>query len=211
MRVIVADDRALVRAGIRSLLQGMPGVTVVAEANDGREAIRLAHEHQPDLVLMAVAMPGMNGLEATKRIREELPRVKVVILSMHANEESVREAFRSGASGYVLNDASPSELEHALSVVSHGETYLNPSLSGALSGVEKRPRVDSPLERLTPRQREVLQLIAEGQTNRTIAATLGISIKTVETHRTHLMEALDIHDVAGLVRFAIRVGLVRSN
>jgi DNA-binding NarL/FixJ family response regulator len=204
---MVAEDGALVRAGIRALLDHMPAVSAVTEAADGREALNRAHEDHPDVILMDIAMPAMNGLEAARRIASELPDVKVIMLSMHANEEYVWQALRSGACGYVLKDSSPSELEHALDAVSRGETYLTPSLSKLLERFIGRLRDLSPIERLTPRQREVLQLVAEGHTNRSIAAVLGISIKTVETHRAQLMETLDIHDIAGLVRFAIRVGL----
>jgi DNA-binding NarL/FixJ family response regulator len=208
MRVMLAEDHALVRAGIRALLDVMSGISVVAEASDGREAIRLAREHRPDVVLMDVAMPGMNGLEAAQRITKELSGVKVVIVSMHANEEYVWQALRSGASGYLLKDASATELERALTAVSRGETYLSPSISDDLDHYLRRVGELTPLDRLTPRQREILQLIAEGQTNRAIGEILGISVKTVETHRSQLMETLDIHDVAGLVRFALRVGLI---
>jgi len=212
MKVLLAEDHALVRAGIRALLDELPDVSVVAEAGDGREAMRLAHEHHPDVVLMDISMPLMNGLEAAERIAKDLPEVRVIILSMHANEEYVWHALRTGAKGYLLKGANASELEMALGAVGRGETYLSPSISTSVQeymhDVGEEPTA---LGRLTPRQREVLQLIAEGQTNRKIAATLGISIKTVETHRSQLMEALDIHDVAGLVRFALRVGLITSS
>ena len=211
MRVMLAEDHALVRAGIRALLDGLPNVSVVAEAGDGREAMRLAHEHVPDVVLMDVSMPLMNGLEAAERISKELPETKVIIVSMHANEEYVWHALRIGAAGYLLKGANASELETALATVARGETYLSQSVAKSIAeymhDVGAEP---SSLGRLTPRQREVLQLIAEGHTNREIAALLGISIKTVETHRTQLMETLDIHEVAGLVRFALRVGLITS-
>lgn len=209
MKVVLADDHTLVRSGIRALLASLPDVTVVAEAQDGREAVQLAHQHQPDVVLMDVAMPGMIGLEATERITHDLPRVKVLILSMHANEEYVCQALRSGASGYLLKDATASELESALGAVVRGDTYLSPRLSTKVAEYLRRVGVGTrPLERLTPRQREILQLIAEGKTSREIAEILGISVKTVETHRTQLMETLDIHEVAGLVRYAVRTGLV---
>jgi DNA-binding NarL/FixJ family response regulator len=209
MRVMLAEDHALVRAGIRALLDTLPNVSVVAEAGDGREAMQLAREHSPDVVLMDISMPLMNGLEAAERMSKELPDVRVIIVSMHANEEYVWHALRTGAAGYLLKGANASELETALAAVARGETYLSPSVSKSVT--EYMQHVDAEptsLGRLTPRQREVLQLIAEGQTNREIATLLGISIKTVETHRSQLMETLDIHDVAGLVRFALRVGLI---
>jgi DNA-binding NarL/FixJ family response regulator len=209
MRVILAEDHALVRAGIRALLDGLPNVSVVAEAGDGREAMQLAREHSPDVVLMDISMPLMNGLEAAERMRKEFPEIKVIIVSMHANEEYVWHALRTGAAGYLLKGANASELEVALAAVARGETYLSPSVSKVLADyIHHVGPEPTSLGRLTPRQREVLQLIAEGQTNREIATLLGISIKTVETHRSQLMETLDIHDVAGLVRFALRVGLI---
>jgi DNA-binding NarL/FixJ family response regulator len=210
IRVLLAEDHTLVRAGFRSLLENLPDVQVVAEAGDGREALRLIENHQPDVVLMDISMPGLNGLEAAARVASEFPYVRVIILSMHANEEYVLQALRAGVAGYLLKDAGPAELELAVTAVARGEMYLSPPLSKRLIADYVRRVGDeaSVLERLTPRQRQVLQLIAEGHTTQDIARILGISAKTVETHRAHLMEQLDIHDVAGLVRYAIRVGLV---
>jgi len=210
IRVLIADDHALVRAGFRSLLQDIAGVQVVAEAGDGREALRMIEEHRPDVALIDIAMPGLNGLETVARVVKEFPSVRVMILSMHANEEYVLRALRSGATGYLLKGADVDELEHALRAVAAGETYLCPPISQQVIADYVRRTADEPhpLDRLTPRQREVLQLIAEGQTVREMALTLGISVKTVETHRAMLMERLAIYDVAGLVRFSIRAGLV---
>jgi DNA-binding NarL/FixJ family response regulator len=218
IRVLLADDHTLVRGGIRALLHDMPEVVVVAEASDGREALRLIEVHRPDIVLMDIAMGGMNGLEATARISKEFPFVRVIILSMHTNEEYVLQALRSGAAGYLLKDAGITELDLALKAVAQGETYLSPPISRhVISEYIRRVGVDlasqpvveqPPLERLTLRQREILQLIAEGNTTQEIANLLNIGVKTVETHRMQLMERLNIHDVAGLVRFAIRVGLI---
>jgi DNA-binding NarL/FixJ family response regulator len=211
VKVLLAEDHALVRAGIRALLDGLPDVSVVAEAGDGREAIRLARELSPDVVLMDISMPLMNGLEAAERISKELPEVRVIIVSMHANEEYVWHALRTGVAGYMLKGANASELEDALAAVARGETYLSPSVSKSVGDyIDHVGTEPTELGRLTPRQREVLQLIAEGHTNREIAALLEISIKTVESHRTQLMDTLDIHEVAGLVRFAVRVGLITS-
>jgi DNA-binding NarL/FixJ family response regulator len=217
-RVLLAEDHALVRAGIRALLQNLPGIQVVAEANDGREALRLINTHQPDLVLMDIAMAGLNGLEATARVTKEFPTVRVIILSMHSTEEYVTQALRAGAAGYLLKDAAATELELAVTAVARGETYLSPAVSKHVianylrraggdetSGDE---RTAPPAALLTPRQREILQLIAEGHSTKEIAATLHLSVKTVETHRMQLMARLDVHDVAGLVRYAIRIGLV---
>jgi DNA-binding NarL/FixJ family response regulator len=217
IRVVLADDHALVRAGIRALLESLEGIQVLAEADDGREALQLVEAHRPDLILMDIAMSGLNGLEATKRISRDYPHTRVIILSMHANEEYVLQSLRAGASGYLLKDAGTVELEIAIKAVANGETYLSPPVSKhvisdyvrRISGGEQE--ASSTLDRLTLRQREILQLIAEGQTTQEIARLLHIGVKTVETHRMQLMERLDIHDVAGLVRYAIRVGLVSAD
>ena len=210
IRVLLTDDHALVRAGIRSLLQNVQGVEVVAESGDGRGALELVRTHHPDVVLMDVAMRGLNGLEATRQIAKQFPTVRVIILSMFANEEYVAGALRSGAAGYLLKNASPAELELALNAVARGETYLTPVVSKTVIEDYKSRLAEklAPYERLTPRQREVLQLIAEGSTSKDIARRLRLSLKTVDMHRTMLMKQLDIHDIAGLVRYAIRVGLV---
>lgn len=209
IRVLLADDHALVRAGFRSLLETLPDIEVIAETGDGREALQLTLTHHPDVVLMDIAMPGMNGLEVTARVAKEVPNVHVIILSMHADEEYVWQALRAGASGYLLKEASTPELELAIKAATRGETYLSPAISKQVADYIRRTGDKAgALELLTPRQREILQLIAEGHSTKEIAHTLQVSVKTVETHRTQLMERLGIHDVAGLVRFAIRVGLV---
>ena len=208
IRVVLADDHALVRAGIRSLLTASTGVEVVAEAGDGYEAVHLVDSLQPRLVLMDISMPRLNGLEATARIVKSHPRTAVIILSMHATEEYALQARRAGASGYLLKDAAPAELELAIAAVARGETYLSPAMSRHLITDYRVVDQVDPLERLTSRHREVLQLIAEGRTTKDIAAKLEVSVKTIETHRAHLMDRLDIHDIPGLVRFAIRVGLI---
>lgn len=213
IRIMLADDHTLVRAGFRALFQSIEGIDVIAEAGDGREALRLIAVHQPDVVLMDIAMSGLNGLEAAARIVQEFPHVRVIMLSMHANEEYVLQALRAGAMGYLLKDASVTELELAIKAVVRNETYLSPAVSKHV--VEYVQRIGggeySSLERLTARQREILQLIAEGRTTQEIAQMLNISVKTVESHRAQLMERLDIHDVAGLVRYAIRMGVVTPN
>jgi DNA-binding NarL/FixJ family response regulator len=214
IRVILADDHDLVRAGIRSLLQNLVGIEIVAEAGNGREALRLSETHRPDVVLMDIMMPELNGLDATARLTAMLPNVRTIILSMHASEEYVLQAMRAGAVGYLLKNISPLELEQAIRAIARGETYLSPAVSKhVIAGYLQRTGsgVLSSLERLSPRQRETLQLIAEGHTTKEIAQDLNIGIKTVEMHRTQLMEALDIHDIAGLVRYAIRMGLVSPN
>jgi DNA-binding NarL/FixJ family response regulator len=210
IRVLLADDHQLVRAGLRLLLQGLDGVQVVAEAADGREALRLIGSARPDVVLMDVMMPGLNGLEATARAARDFPESRVVVLSMNATEEYVLRALRAGAAGYLLKNVSPAELEAAVRAAARGEQYLSPAVSGhVIEAYLKRVGAEAgPLDRLTPRQREVLQLIAEGRSTKEVAACLGISVKTAEMHRGQLMDALEIHDVAGLTRFAIRAGLV---
>jgi DNA-binding NarL/FixJ family response regulator len=208
--VLLAEDHTLVRAGIRSLLAELPWVEVVGEAADGREALRLVSEVAPHIVLMDVTMAGLNGLDATERITRDHPDVRVIILSMHANEEYVRRALVVGAAGYVLKDAEKAELELALKSVARGGTYLSPSVSRPMI-TDFSDRVGRhSLERLTARQREILQLIAEGHSTKDIARSLDLSIKTVETHRAQLMARLDIHDIAGLVRYAIRAGITSS-
>jgi DNA-binding NarL/FixJ family response regulator len=209
-RVLLADDHALVRAGIRSLLERMTAIEVVAEASDGREALELAKKHLPDLMLLDIAMAGLNGLEALARATKEFSAVKVIILSMHANEEYVPQALRAGARGYLLKDAAVAELELALRAVNRGEIYLSPRISKrVIDSYLERLENERPLrEELTLRQREIVQLIAEGKSTKEIAFFLKVSIKTVEAQRAQLMERLEIHDVAGLVRYAMRVGLV---
>jgi DNA-binding NarL/FixJ family response regulator len=210
VRVLLADDHTLVRAGIRALLNELPGVQVVAEAGDGREAVDLAKIHQPNLILMDISMKGLNGIEATAQIKRESPDVRVIILSMHASEEHVAQALRAGASGYMLKDAATQELALAVAAVTRGEAYLSPLISKQVvdSYVQRRGVDNSPLDLLTSRQRQILQLIAEGKSTKQIAHLLNLSVKTVETHRAQLMERLEIRDVPGLVRYAVRVGLV---
>jgi DNA-binding NarL/FixJ family response regulator len=212
MRILLADDHALVRAGIRSLLEKIPGVEVVGEASNGRDALELVRTKLPDLVLMDIAMKELGGLEALPRITKTFPSVKVVILSAHANEEYVIRALRSGAAGYMLKDAASAELQLAIDSVTQDKIYLSPSISRTVidSYLERVGGPFSPLEQLTPRQREILQLIAEGKNTKEIADTLEISVKTVEAHRLQLMARLNIHDVPGLVRYAVRSGLVSA-
>jgi len=211
VRVILADDHTLVRAGIRALLEKLPEVKVLGEASNGREALELVKSHKPDVVLMDITMPGLNGLEAAARMAKEFPDVRVIILSMHNNEEYYWRALKAGAAGYLLKKAATAELAVALQRVIHGEIYLSQEISTRL--LKKFPLGEiadrkSPFEQLTGRQREVLQLIAEGQNTKEIAEILKVSPKTVEYHRMKLMTGLNVHDVPGLVRFALRVGLI---
>ena len=221
IRIVLVDDHTLVRAGMRALLDKMAGIDVVAEASDGREALRLLGPVRPDLVVMDIAMRGLNGLEAASQMKKDAPQIRVIILSMHANEEYVIQALHAGAMGYLLKDAATAELEVAVRAVARGETYLSPVVSKHVitnylqrvsGGEEGGPHHEPSLgDSLTSRQREILQLIAEGSTTRDIAETLHLSVKTIETHRSQLMDRLDIHDIAGLVRYAIRTGLIASD
>ena len=213
IRVLLVDDHQLLRAGIRALLQGLPGIEVVGEAGDGRQALELIRTHQPQVVLMGIAMPGMNGLEALARFTKESPKVRVIILSMHGTPEYVCRALRSGAAGYLLKDGVVAEVELAIRAAARGETYLTPAVSKHVidSYMQCLDASGNPLDLLTPRQREILQLIAEGKTTKEMAKLLHISVKTVETHRVQLMDRLGIHEVAGLVRFAIDHGLVQRS
>jgi DNA-binding NarL/FixJ family response regulator len=210
IRVLIADDHTLVRAGIRALLQGLEGVEVVAEAGDGHEAMALALVHRPDVLVTDIAMPHVSGLELAGRVARELPEARVIILSMHGNEEYASRALQAGAAGYLLKDSGLAELELAVRAVARGETYLSPAVSKHVIADYLRRTGGAPPESgsLTPRQLQVLRLIAEGKTTKAIARLLGVSVKTVETHRAQLMDRLDIHDVAGLVRHAIRIGLI---
>lgn len=211
-RIVVADDHSLVRVGVRTLLEQLHGLEVVAEASNGREALEAIQKHHPDVALLDIGMSGMNGLEATARITKDYPTVKVIILSMHATEEYVWQALRAGAKGYLLKDSGLSELELAIQAVTRGEMFLTPAVSKKVV-MDYMTRMDTdtmPVERLTRRQREILQLIAEGNTVKEIAFELNLSVKTVETHRSQLMGRLDIHDVPGLVRYAMRMGIIDS-
>jgi DNA-binding NarL/FixJ family response regulator len=209
-RVLLADDHKLFRAGIRSLLATMEDVEVVAEASDGRESLRLANTHRPDVVLMDIVMPDLNGLDAVARLVREIPRTHVIMLSMNADEDSVLMALRAGALSYLVKTADPAELALAIRAAMRGERFLSSAISAHVIGacLGRIEREQSSLERLTPRQREVLQLVAEGNATKEIAVKLGISAKTAEAYRGELMKALDIHDVASLTRYAIRSGLV---
>jgi len=210
-RILLADDHALVRQGFRSLLASIPDFEVVGEAANGREALKLIRSVRPEVALMDISMPELNGLDATARALHEFPQLKVIILSMHAAEAYVLEALRTGAVGYVLKDVDAGELERAIRAVARGERFLTSSIShhviDSFVRAERGERVvDGAV--LSPRQREVLQMIAEGKGTREIAAALDLSVKTIETHRAQLMQRLQIFDVAGLTRHALRIGLI---
>ena len=211
IRIVLADDHTLVRAGIRALLESLPDVEIVAEADDGRQAVELVEKHGPDIAILDIGMPGLNGIEAARRIAATSKRTRVVMLSMQTEPTYVKQALEAGAAGYLLKSAAVSELPLAIRSVTRGETYLTPRISQEVVRGYLRPDEDAPpqpLAGLTGRQREILQLVAEGQSTKEIAHRLNVSIKTVETHRQRLMDRLDIHDVPGLVRFAIRAGIV---
>jgi len=210
IRLLIADDHDLVRAGLRLLVEALEGVEVVGEASNGREAIALAKNLRPDVILMDLQMPELNGLDATARIVAADPAVRVVILSMSASEEAILPSLRAGATGYLLKNVRPVELELAIRAAARGETFLCAAVSRHVveKCFERAHTADEFYDRLTGRQREVLQLVAEGRTSKEIAGRLGVSVRTAEAHRTQLMDALDIHDVAGLVRYAIRKGMV---
>lgn len=210
MRVLLVEDHTIVRKGLRSLLETLPGVKVIGEASTGLEALDLVSELKPEVVLMDISLSGLNGLEATRRIKKLAPQCKVLILSMHADENYVIQSLEAGASGYLVKDASFSELQLALEATFEGRTFLSPQVSGQVMERLLNPKNRRESQDLTPRQREVLQLIAEGHSTKEIARLLHLSPKTVETHRAHLCEKLEVKDLAGLIKAAIRLGLVEK-
>jgi DNA-binding NarL/FixJ family response regulator len=212
IRIVLADDHTLVRTGIRLLLESITDMQVVGEAAEGLEALRLIEQHRPDCVLMDLAMPGLGGVEAVRRSTAQFPDIPILVISMHADEAYVHQALTAGATGYLLKGSDKGELEIAVRSVCRGETYLTPAISATLVAALGRKsalsEATSPLELLTLRQREVLRLVAEGNSTKQVAARLGLSVKTVEAHRGAIMERLGIRDLASLVRFAIRAGLI---
>ncbi len=216
IRVLLIDDHELVRSGIKALLEKSEDIRVVGEAGEGHEALACIRETNPDVVLLDISLPGLNGLEVAAKARKESPRLRIVFLSMHSNEEYVLQALKIGASGYVLKQSSTRELELAVRSAKKGETFLSPAISNTvvsdymarLKGGNVRKPGANPYEVLTSRQREILQLIAEGFSSKEIAQKLGLSINTIEVHRANLMDRLNIHDIAGLVRYAIQTGII---
>ncbi len=209
IRALIADDHALVRAGIRALVEKIDDVSVIAETGEGGEALRLIKELKPDVVLLDVTMPGLSGLEVLAESRKHLPNVRVIILTVHDEAEYAMQALRAGAAGFLPKSAAANELQVAIETVSRGEIYVSDEVSRRTLLEYSRGRIEHRLALLTPRQREILTLIAEGLNTKDIGRRLNISAKTVESHRAQLMERLNIHDVASLVRFAIKVGLIR--
>jgi DNA-binding NarL/FixJ family response regulator len=206
-RILLADDHLVVREGLRSLLEAA-GFKIVGEARDGREALKLARVLEPEVTVMDIGMPGLNGVDACRELLREVPEMRIILLTVHGEDAYVIEALRAGARGYVLKTQAGSDLVRAIGEVTQGRIYLSPSVSSAVVQAFLAGST-SPADPLTPREREVLQLVAEGRSTKEVAGILGVSVKTAETHRTRLMTKLDIHHTAGLVHYAIRRGLIR--
>ena len=212
VRILLADDHNILRDGMRLLLERQPGFEVVGEAGDGREIVELAREQRPDVVVMDIAMPNMNGIEATRRIVEKYPQTGVVILSMHYDESYVLRSLKAGARAYLLKDALKAELISAIRAVAEGRSFFSPKISKILQedyiGALGRKDADDSYELLTDREREILQLVAEGKTNKEIAGVLNVSLYTVDTHRTHILQKLNLHSVPELILYAVRKGII---
>ena len=208
IRVVLAEDHTIVREGVRALLEDRDDIQVVDEVADGRSAIESAVKHRPDVIVMDVGMPVINGVDATKKIREALPETRVLMLSMYSNEEYVRPAIRAGANGYLLKGSGLSDLVQAIRSVATGDAFFSPEVAKVLLEDSREEQKPDPLAALTKREREVLVHVAEGKSSPEIAKLLGLSVKTVEGHRGRIMAKLDIRNVAGLVRYAIKVGLI---
>jgi len=211
IKVLVADDHTILRQGIKALLDNQEGIEVIGEAKDGREALAIIEETLPDVILMDIAMPGLNGLEATRRIKKKFPRMKVLVLTMYTNEEYIFQILNAGANGYLVKETAFQDLISAIKAVYKNEAFMSPSISKkVINSYIKKAQDDEEktCEILTTREREILQLIAEGHSSKKIAELLFISPKTVETHRTHIMDKLNIHNRTGLIKYAIRKGMV---
>lgn len=209
IKVVLAEDHTIVRQGLRSILEQQAGIEVIAEAENGRVAVRIAEQMKPDVVVMDFSMPDLNGLEATRQIKQRVPEVKILILTRHANQEYVESILRAGASGYMIKKSAAVELIIAIQSVNRGDYYLDPSISKTvIEGYLGQSEGETQEIKITPRQREVLQLIAEGHPNREIASLLHISVKTVDNHRANLMGKLDLNSTADLIQYAIRVGII---
>jgi len=206
IKILLADDHTIVRQGLKLILSSQPDLEVVGEAANGKEAVEQAQKLRPDIVLLDVAMPELNGIEATRRMMEENPRLRILVLSMHKEAVYVREILKAGARGYLLKDVIDTELLNAVRSVARGDGYISPAVSGALLS-DYRQNITDPADLLTKREREVLQLIAEGKTNKEVATQLNLSVYTVDSHRAKVMEKLNLHSTGELVRFAIKHGL----
>jgi len=207
IRILLADDHAVVRQGFKMILGAEPDMEIVGEAGNGREAVERAEQLRPDIVVMDVAMPELNGIEATRRLAAAMPHTRVIALSMHKDSVYVREILRAGARGYLLKDSGAADLVSAIRAVASGESYLSPAVSNAVLD-DYRRHVTNPIDLLTSREREVLQMLAEGKTNKEIAVVLNLSVYTVDAHRGRIMEKLNVHSINELVRFAVRNGLI---
>jgi DNA-binding NarL/FixJ family response regulator len=211
VRVVLVDDHSLVRAGLRLLLEGLGGVEVLGEASNGEQALQLIEQTKPSIALVDIAMPDMTGLAVLREVRARHPETKVVLLSMYDNKEYVIDAIQSGAAGFLIKDAAVDELGMAIEAVERGDTYLSPRISRLLAEAYTRRTIQTEPEVLTARQTEVLCLVAQGHSSKEIARQLDLSIKTVETHRAQIMDRINVRDLAGLVRYAIRKGLVSDS
>jgi len=206
-KILLADDHTIVRQGLKLIISSHADLQVIGEAANGREVLELAEKLKPDVILMDVAMPELNGIEATRRVHQISPRTKVLVLSMHKEAVYVREILKAGARGYILKDAIDTELISAIQSVARGDGYISPAISGTLLS-DYRQNITNPLDLLSSREREVLQLIAEGKTNKEVATRLNLSVYTVDSHRGKIMEKLNLHSTGELVRFAVKQGLV---
>ena len=213
VRLLLADDHTMVRQGLRKLLEERVDWEVVAEASDGREAIKLAEQHRPDVAILDVAMPLLNGIEATRQITKRVPSTRVLVLSMHADEVYVTQVLRAGATGYLLKDSADADLMEAVAAVAQGKSFFSPALARVMLDDYVRQLADKGIvdrfDSLSEREREIFQLIAEGKTNKEIAGLLGVSPSTIETHRGHILEKLDCHNAAEIVLYAVRRGVIR--
>lgn len=207
-RLLLADDHTLVRQGLKAFLERQ-GFQVVCEAANGQEAVQMAMKEQPDVALIDISMPLLNGVDAARELKKSVPKTKVLLLTKHEEDQYVTEALRAGVSGYVLKSQVATDLVHAIQEVRRGSVYLSPSISRAVVGAYLS-KTDNPGDPLSPRERQVLQLVGEGKSTKQVAQYLGVSVKTAESHRARLMRKLDIHETAGLVRYAIRRGLIQA-
>jgi len=207
IRILLVDDHAVVRQGFKMILDAQSDMEIVGEAGNGREAVELAERLRPEIVVMDVAMPELNGIEATRRLFASTPHSRVIALSMHKDSVYVREILRAGARGYLLKDSGAGDLVAAIRAVASGESYLSPAVSNAVLD-DYRKHVTDPIDLLSSREREVLQMLAEGKTNKEIATVLNLSVYTVDAHRGRIMEKLNLHSINELVRFAVRSGLI---